>query len=418
MSFFDDIAAGATPSLEEFVTLLAPQFPLLERLAETGQDPAYHAEGDVFVHTGMVLDECYRILDAEARHFEANERLAFVLGALFHDIAKPITTRRQLFDDGERIVAPRHADRGRSRIAPNLLGLDLPHDVVAQVLAIVGHHHDPKRLVRKERPARSYRRLSRLAPLSLLYTFELADMRGRICDDRDAQLELLQFFRLYAEEAGVWETNDPYEGWAEVILEGTGGCDPATQSFILAQALRSVEAGVIATPHEEVARSYVYRDAYPELVLLCGPSGSGKSTWIAQHGNGARLVSLDDLREELTGRRSDQRRNGEVVQLAKERLREGLRAKERTIWDATSLNRELRGNIITLALDYHARVKLVTFLMPEDQLRQRNRDREHHVPEEVLTRQLERFDLPYADEAHEVCCIGVDGETIDIITPV
>lgn len=400
-SLLASIAAGATPSIDELVDTFELLFPLLGRLAETEQDPGYHAEGDVHVHTGMVLDETYRILDVESERFDENDRIVFVLGALLHDVAKPITTRRIEFEGVERIVAPRHADRGRSAIAPNLSGLDLPRDVIERVLTIVGHHHDPKRLIRRDAPLRSYRRLARIASARLLYTFELADVRGRICDDPEEQLELLELFRLGAEEAGVWG-QEPYDGWREVIDEQMEGYDQPTRQFVLAQAIRNAESGTIVTPHEEVARSYGYRDSYPELILLCGPSASGKSTWIERNGEGARVVSLDDLRAELTGNRSDQSRNGEVVQLAKERLREGLRAKGRTIWEATSLNREQRTTIIDLALDYGAKTTIVTFLTPEAELRRRNRDRDHPVPDQVLTRQLSRFDLPYGDEAHEV----------------
>lgn len=61
-------------------------FPELKSLIGIEQNPKYHTEGDVWVHTMMVLDQA-----AKLREF-AKSRLGFMLSALCHDYGKAICT--------------------------------------------------------------------------------------------------------------------------------------------------------------------------------------------------------------------------------------------------------------------------------------------------------------------------------------
>ncbi len=410
---FTRIAAGDAPDLEAIIAALGPPFlPLFEAMKSTPQDPEWHGEGDVYTHTRMVLAACYRHLETDARTMPPEHRLALVLGAALHDIAKPFTTRVQEIKGAERIVAPRHADSGRSRIAAMLADVDIPTEVRRNVLMLVGHHHDPIRLARTEAPVQAYRRLARIADPELLYHLEIADMKGRICNDLQKQLDFLELFRLYIEEAGIRQNTHPYPEWEEIIAKELDGYDSSTISFVLANAIRNAEAGIISTPYEEVARSYSYRDSYPELTVLFGPSSSGKSTWVAAREGDYRIISLDRLREEIAGKRGDQSRNSEVFQEAKERLKEHLRRHEKVIWDATSLYRDQRNAIVELGMKYRACVTLVVFHLPESLLYERNRARSHPVPDAVLQRQIERMNFPYPDEAHHVLYVDESGNVL------
>ncbi|MDJ0575495.1 MAG: hypothetical protein QNJ65_10060 [Xenococcaceae cyanobacterium MO_234.B1] len=84
----NEIFEGATPSIDEFVLGLGDRINLLKEYKSTPQDGEWHAEGDVHIHTGMVLDETYKILATEATHLSEERRLSLILGALLHDIAK------------------------------------------------------------------------------------------------------------------------------------------------------------------------------------------------------------------------------------------------------------------------------------------------------------------------------------------
>ncbi len=395
----ENILQGARPNLDDFTQALGGIFDLLLRLKDTPQDKIWHAEGDVYIHTQMVLEQTYKLLDQ--LDWTGQKRLVQVLAAVFHDVAKPVSTKAEIRDGQERIISPGHADKGRSYIAYKLLELGLEPSLAREVMALVGHHHDPKHLVIKDKPSRRYRELARLVDLEAVYVLEQADLWGRHCLDLEEQLEILEFFKLYAQEARVWK-QDPYQDWRSFLQTELKEFPEATQNLVIANAIRDAEAGIIFSPEEAIARSYSYREAFSHLVVTCGPSGSGKSTWIEKHFPDYSIISLDELREEISGKREDQSMNGQVIQADKEQLKSHLRKHENVVWDATSLFRTHRSMVLQLGFDYQALVTLAVFHLPEGLIEQRNKQRHHAVPEHILARQLQNADFPYINEAHEI----------------
>lgn len=394
-----DIARGTPVAWGDIVHAWSCAIPLLAELECTRQDPVWHAEGDVARHTALVRDEVEKILAAHA-DFSADDAFSLRLGAIFHDIGKPLVTRPRINDGREQIVAPHHAERGRDHLALRLPLLGLPPVVERAVLALTGFHHDPRRLVHADAPAGRWRRLARLCPPHLLYWLEQADLRGRICPDLDEQLDTLELFRLGCEELGIWQTADPWAAWRQAIETTFATRSSAFRRLACARAIRDAEAGIIQSPEEGVARAWSIPENPVELTLLCGPSGSGKSEWTRQHGAAREILSLDQLREEIAGKRADQSMNGQVLQAAKERLKDTLRNGRSVIWDATNTRRDGRHWVAQLGFDYGAHVTIVAFQTPPAVLLARNRKRPHPVPTAVLERQIESFEWPTADEAH------------------
>ncbi|AWN21991.1 phosphohydrolase [Deinococcus irradiatisoli] len=389
---------GEQPDFAALVAALGDVLPLLDQLGDTEQDPLWHAEGNVAVHTRLVLDEAYRV--AEAAQLLPDQRLSLVLAALLHDIGKPLATRRAEDETGQpRVISPRHADRGRSYLAYRLPQLELPTEVQRIVMAQVGHHHDLGRTLDTGTPA-AYRRLARQVPLRLLYLLEVADTRGRITADQASRLENLELFRLQAEDYGVWDGEDPYADWAMSIQAALPDAPAALLDLTVQRGILDHEAGLIHNPEEAVARGYRARAGFPELVVTCGPSGSGKSSWVAEHLPDHTVVSLDALRQELAGKRADQSLNGRVLQEAKERLRVVLRRNGRVVWDATNTRRDFRRIPLGLGFDYGALVTLAVFQPPLSAIFGRNPGREHAVPAQVLAQQVEHAEFPYLPEAH------------------
>src|SRR5262245_37700978 len=64
-------------------------WPEIHALIDCPQDPIAHPEGDVFIHTGMVLDEAVKYIGDLPRP----KKIAVMLAALCHDLAKPYTTK-------------------------------------------------------------------------------------------------------------------------------------------------------------------------------------------------------------------------------------------------------------------------------------------------------------------------------------
>jgi predicted kinase len=392
------IRQGASPDFAAFRQALGDVLPLLDVLPTTEQDPEWHAEGDVATHTGMVLGEAYAL--AEQEQLNGDVRLSLVLAAALHDIGKALTTRCSVDDAGRtHVISPRHADRGRSYLAYRLPELNLPDSVLQTVLALVGHHHDLSRTSETGTLA-AFRRLARQVDLPLLHLLEKADLQGRITADQASRLDDLDYFRLQAQEYGLWDREDPYAGWETGIARALPGFPPAFLDLTLQRGILDHEADLIQTPEEAVARSYTARSGFPELVVTCGPSGSGKSSWIAEHLPEHTVVSLDALRDTLAGKRAEQGLNGQVLQAAKEALRVALRRKGKVVWDATNLRRDFRRVPLGLGLDYGALTTLAVFQPPVSAVFARNPARLHAVPPQVLAQQIEHAEFPYLPEAH------------------
>ena len=153
-------------------------FPELDALRGIPQDPEWHPEGDVWVHTLMVLDA------AASLRSDGDEDLALMLGALCHDLGKPATTQRV---DG-RIRSYRHDVGG---VAPTraLLGrMRAPGALTAKVAALVEHHLAPALFIKNRATAKGYRRLARKlersgTSIELLVKVARADHLGRTTGD-------------------------------------------------------------------------------------------------------------------------------------------------------------------------------------------------------------------------------------------
>jgi tRNA nucleotidyltransferase (CCA-adding enzyme) len=152
-------------------------FPELEALAGCPQEPEWHPEGDVWVHTLMVVDEARTRID----DLDHARQVAVMLGALCHDVGKPPTTavidgRIRSMDHEQAGVAP--ATRLLDRL--NVHTLD-GYAVRSQVLGIVAHHLKPLAFSKAMPPAGdgAFRRLALKVDLELLARVAESDCLGR-----------------------------------------------------------------------------------------------------------------------------------------------------------------------------------------------------------------------------------------------
>jgi len=156
--------------------VVAALLPELVPLVGCQQEPEWHPEGDVWVHTLMVIDEA----TAQSRDLEKPQRTAVMLGAVCHDLGKPATTA---FIDG-RI---RSLDHEQAGVEPTLRLLDRlnvhsigGYDVRGQVVGLVAHHLKPGMLHKAANVGDgAFRRLAQKVDLELLARLARADCRGR-----------------------------------------------------------------------------------------------------------------------------------------------------------------------------------------------------------------------------------------------
>src|SRR5262249_35127438 len=81
-------------------------FDWVRALEGCPQDPVHHAEGNVWIHTRMVLETLLAM--PEWRALSPEDRDIVYVACLMHDIAKPATTR---LEDG-RYTAKGHSRAG------------------------------------------------------------------------------------------------------------------------------------------------------------------------------------------------------------------------------------------------------------------------------------------------------------------
>jgi tRNA nucleotidyltransferase (CCA-adding enzyme) len=153
--------------------------PELRPLVGCEQEPEWHPEGDVWVHTLMVIDKA-RELNAE---LDRAQLVTVMLGAVCHDLGKPATTA---FIDG-RI---RSIDHEQAGVAPTLSLLDRLNvhsldgfDVRGQVVGLVANHLKPGMFRKAPNVGDgAFRRLAQKVDLELLARLARADCLGRSGD--------------------------------------------------------------------------------------------------------------------------------------------------------------------------------------------------------------------------------------------
>jgi tRNA nucleotidyltransferase (CCA-adding enzyme) len=155
-------------------------FPELKALIGCEQEPEWHPEGDVWVHTLMVIDQARARVDDLGR----GDAITVMLAAVTHDFGKPKTTA---LIDG-RIRSLDHEQEGVEPAAAFLDRLNIHSidgkDVRAQVLGLTAHHLKPGMLykVRHELTDGAFRRLSQKVDLELLARVAKSDCLGRTGD--------------------------------------------------------------------------------------------------------------------------------------------------------------------------------------------------------------------------------------------
>jgi tRNA nucleotidyltransferase (CCA-adding enzyme) len=152
-------------------------FPELEALVGCPQEPEWHPEGDVWVHTLMVIDQARTRID----DLERPQQVTVMLGAVCHDFGKPATTA---FVDG-RIRSIDHEQAGVAPARQFLARLNVQsmggYDVAGQVAGIVAHHLKPHAFSKSPTPVGdgAFRRLAEKVDLELLARVAMSDCLGR-----------------------------------------------------------------------------------------------------------------------------------------------------------------------------------------------------------------------------------------------
>ena len=171
-------------------------FPELHALVDCPQDPKWHPEGDVWVHTMMSIDVMASILSVQRSAFSVQKKLKLLFAVLCHDFGKPLTTTIE-FENGEsiawkpstcltlnaerfaRIRAISHEKAGIEPTRTFMYRLTNEHDFIESILPLVEHHLKPSQFYAQGAKAGAIRRLATKVNIEELVLVAAADHFGR-----------------------------------------------------------------------------------------------------------------------------------------------------------------------------------------------------------------------------------------------
>jgi tRNA nucleotidyltransferase (CCA-adding enzyme) len=159
------------------LTALERLFPEIASLIDVPQDPEWHPEGDVYIHTLLTIDRAHELIEG----LSYPRRVTVMLAAVAHDFGKPPTTA---FLEGRwRSRGHEEAGVGPTESFLNRLNVHTieGYDVRSQVIALVREHLKPGEFYKKQDEVGdgAFRRLARKCELDLLYRVASADSLGR-----------------------------------------------------------------------------------------------------------------------------------------------------------------------------------------------------------------------------------------------
>ena len=352
-------------------------------MSRTEQNPAFHAEGNVWTHTKMVCEKLVK-LDT-FRNLTEDKQQSVFLAALLHDIGKIPTTRWE--DD--KWTSPNHTLVG-SKMARQFLWQELrlcgtpeKQQFRETVCNLIRYHSFPPHAIDDQDGKRKLMAIAANGQNCPMFTIELlcvlceADALGRKCADEQDRIhmaEQVQLCREFAKESGCYDAPYPFPS-AHTQFSYLGRKDIA--------------------PEVEL-----YDDTWGEVILMSGLPGTGKDTWIKEHYPDLPMISLDEIRKEMKISPTDNQ--SKVLDIARERARELLRKKQPFVWNATNLSPMVRGKQIKLFSQYRASTRIVYLETDWNEQLCRNAGRADAVPEQAICNMMEDLVLPEAKEAHRV----------------
>lgn len=357
-----------------------PEFKILQ---ETHQNPKWHQEDLVSIHTNNVVNEIYKLVPytdkdmimSDMRH---QRRLVMVAAALFHDIGKGATTKWS--EEKNTWESKRHAPVGE-QITRRLLW-DEDFFIREKICSLVRNHMKPLYVYDSEKPVRDTIFLAE-EPVSIedLTILKTAVCLGAIQTEEDGWRDKLEYLRQIATEYDC--LYNKYEFANEY----------SRFTFFHNQTM--------AYPIE------LYNPNNTEdftVYFMIGLPGAGKDTYIKNNFPELPTVCRDEIRTEIgiKGEKpmGNKKQEDEVTRIQNERILDYARKHQSFIINATNLKRMYRDGFKGMLEPYNARIEYIYVEAPKfnSNLERRNGT----IPQDVIKKMREYFEFPRPNEAYEI----------------
>lgn len=151
--------------------ILKQLLPEIDSLSGIEQNKEFHAEGDVWEHTLLVVDEASKLKN------KSSDPLLFMYASLLHDIGKIYVTKQA--SDG-RIMSHNHDIVGSERFEETLRKMETSNKMNKQISYLIKNHMKAHRLL--EMKQYKVKKLMVEGNIKDLLLLNLADEKGRISE--------------------------------------------------------------------------------------------------------------------------------------------------------------------------------------------------------------------------------------------
>lgn len=136
--------------------IIKKYFPELDKLIGVPQSPKWHPEGDVWIHTMMVIDEMARFF-RENPGISEEKKIIYIYACLSHDLGKPYFTT---IDNEGNIRSSGHEEGGIIPTQNFMNRLTNSQDLISKVCGLVEFHIRPSILYSQNSKLSTIKRLS------------------------------------------------------------------------------------------------------------------------------------------------------------------------------------------------------------------------------------------------------------------
>ena len=350
---------------------------IIEDMKCCPQGQTYHAEGDVWTHTKMVIQETMSLEIWD--DLSTTEKSIMFMTALFHDMAKPLVTDRE----STMKPAPKHAVIGARWIRELMWRSDLectfyaPWQVREYVADMIMLHSLPVHFLDKRDPDYTVYASSNVVSNLLLGNFCLADMKGRTYmykADRAKSLDAVTMFQEYCVELECHNTTKVFPS------------DTCRMRYFF--------------DRKGDPRFDYFEETKGTVVMVSGVQGSGKSYTLKNEYSHLPVVGIDESREILGLKYG--KNEGKVLQHAKNHCKELMRDRINFAFNATNCIKDVRRKWICLFRAYGYAVDCHYVEKPMEVTLANNKNRDKVIPESSILHKFSKLDFPTGLEFRDV----------------